>query len=133
VLADAAGLLAPLPVLRAAERPGEPATPAELAELAAELYGDALPGPAEQAAGDAGPVVEREGDVFVLVLALPGVRDARVEVARRGDELLVDVAGERRAVLLPSGLRRCVMTAAAVRAGALRVSFRPDPALWRAL
>jgi arsenite-transporting ATPase len=132
VLADAAELLAPLPLLRAAERPAGPVTPHELAELAAELDDGELPAAAAVVA-DAGPSVEREGDDYVLVLSLPGVRRADVDVARRGDDLLVDVAGERRAVRLPSGLRRCVVTAAAVRADALRVTFRPDPALWRAL
>ena len=79
------------------------------------------------------PAVEQDGEAFVLVLDLPGARRADVEVARRGDDLLVEVAGERAAVRLPSGLRRCEVTGAAVRDGELRVGFRPDPALWRAL
>jgi arsenite-transporting ATPase len=132
VLADAAELLAPLPVLRATERPAGPVTPDELAELAAQLHGDELPA-APPTPADAAPAVEREGDAYVFVLPLPGVRRAEVDVARRGDDLLVDVAGERRAVRLPSGLRRCVLTAAAVRDDALRMTFRPDPAQWRAV
>jgi arsenite-transporting ATPase len=131
VLADAAELLAPLPLLRAAERPAGPVTPDELAELAAQIDAGGPPA-AAPAVSHAAPAVEREGDAYVLVLSLPGVRRAEVDVARRGDDLLVEVAGERRALRLPSGLRRCVVTAAAVRADALRVTFRPDPALWRA-
>ena len=136
VLADAGRALAPLPVLQAAERPAEPATVADLAAIGLELYGDALPcslaesGPPH---GGRRPVVEQDGEAFVLVLDLPGARRADVEVARRGDDLLVEVAGERAAVRLPSGLRRCEVTGAAVRDGELRVGFRPDPALWRAL
>jgi arsenite-transporting ATPase len=133
VLADADSLLAPLPVLRAAERPVAPASAEELAAIGAELYGSALPCSLAESRLRPGPAVERDGDAFVLVLDLPGARRADVEVARRGDDLLVDVAGERAAVRLPSGLRRCEVTGAAVRDGALRVGFRPDPALWRVL
>ncbi len=48
-----------------------------------------------------------------------------------GTSSLLDVAGMRRAVSLPSVLRRCEVAGAALRDGALRVAFRPDPALWR--
>jgi arsenite-transporting ATPase len=120
-------------VLRGAERPTEPATVDELAAIGVELYGGALPCTLAESRPGRWPAVERDGDAFVLVLDLPGARRVDVEVARRGDDLLVDVAGERAAVPLPSGLRRCEVTGAAVRDGALRVGFRPDPALWRAL
>jgi arsenite-transporting ATPase len=133
VLADADSVLAPLPVLRGAERPTEPATVDDLAAIGVELYGEALPCTLAGSRPRRWPGVERDDDAFVLVLDLPGARRADVEVARRGDDLLVDVAGERAAVPLPSGLRRCEVTGAAVRDGALRVGFRPDPALWRAL
>jgi arsenite-transporting ATPase len=39
----------------------------------------------------------------------------------------------RRVLPLPSVLRRCEVTGAALRDGALRVAFRPDPDLWRSL
>jgi arsenite-transporting ATPase len=133
VLAEAGDVLAPLPVLRAAERPEAPATAEELAAIGAELYGETLPCTLAESRPRPWPVVERDGDVFVLVLDLPGARRRDVEVARRGDDLLVDLAGERAMVRLPSGLRRCEVTGAAMRDGALRVAFRPDPALWRAL
>jgi len=133
VLAEARAVLAPLAVLRAAERPTEPATVDDLAAIGLELYGDGLPCSLAEVPPARRPVVERDGDAFVLVLDLPGARRADVEVARRGDDLLVDLAGERAAVRLPSGLRRCEVTGAAVRDGELRVAFRPDPALWRAL
>jgi arsenite-transporting ATPase len=131
-LADAAGLFAPLPVLRAAERPVGPTNPADLAGLGDELYGDDLPAAATPDPVP-GQVVERDGDGYVLVLPLPGAAPGDVALARRGEELLLDVAGERRALRLPSGLQRCEVTGAAVRGGALRVTFRPDPALWRGL
>jgi arsenite-transporting ATPase len=138
-LADAGSLFAPLPVLRATERPVGPARAAELADLAGELYGDALPGDALPGGGPPaggagrGPVVERDGDRYVLVVALPGAGSGEVDVARRGDDVLLDVRGERRALRLPSGLQRCTLTAARLREGTLRLEFVPDPALWRGL
>jgi arsenite-transporting ATPase len=134
VLADADASFTPLPVARLAERPVPPAGTAGLAELAQELYDDALPseqvapGPAARGLG-----VERRGDEFVLVLPLPLAHREELELGRRGDELVVDLAGERRVLTLPSALRRCEVTGAALRGGALRVAFRPDPALWRLL
>jgi arsenite-transporting ATPase len=133
VLADADIVLAPLPVLRGAERPAGPVTRDDLAAIGTELYGEALPCSLAESPPRPWPPVERDGDDFVLVLDLPGARRAEVEVARRGDDLLLGVAGERGAVRLPSALRRCEVTGAALRDGALRVGFRPDPALWRTL
>ncbi len=133
-LADADSLFAPLPVLRATERPVGPAGVGELADLAGELYGDDLPsGAVRWASTGAAPVVERDGDRYVLVVALPGARSGEVDVARRGDDVLLDVLGERRALRLPSGLQRCTLTAARLREGTLRLEFVPDPALWRGL
>jgi arsenite-transporting ATPase len=139
-LADADILFAPLPVLRAGERPVGPAGAGQLADLAAELYGDDLPagaarpggGPPGERAGT-GPVVQRDGDRYVLVVALPGARSGDVDVARRGDDVLLDVRGERRALRLPSGLQRCTLSAARLHEGTLRLEFVPDPALWRGL
>jgi arsenite-transporting ATPase len=138
-LADAASLFAPLPVLRAGERPVEPVTAADLADLAQELYGDAVPTTTGRPGDDppdrvgAQPVVERDGDRYLLVVALPGARRGEVEVSRRGDDVLLDVGGERRALRLPSGLQRCTLTAARLHEGTLRLEFVPDPALWRGL
>jgi arsenite-transporting ATPase len=79
------------------------------------------------------PSVDREGDAFTLVLPLPGAQRDEIVLGRRGDELLLDVGGQRRVLTLPSGLRRCEVSGAALRGGTLRITFRPDPDLWRAL
>jgi arsenite-transporting ATPase len=133
VPADAEAAFVPLPVARLAERAVPPAGVGALIELAEELADQLPPELPERPAGPArGPAVERAGDGFVLVLPLPGARREDVELARRGDELVVDVAGERRVLELASVLRRCVVSGAAIRDGALQVTFRPDPDLWRA-
>ena len=123
-----AGLAADVPVRRAAYRPVDPVGPAALEEFGAELYGsaDALAaGPMPVA-----PAVSRSGSDYELRLALPYVRRAEVRLARSGDELVVTVGDQLRRLLLPSVLRRCVAVGASAGDGAVRVRFRPDPALW---
>jgi arsenite/tail-anchored protein-transporting ATPase len=133
VLADADASFALLPVRRLTERAVPPAAAADLADLAGELYADVLPGEESTGVPPPQPAVERSGDEFVLVVPLPLARRPEVELGRRGDELVVDVAGERRLLALPSALRRCDVVGASLRDGALRVAFRPDPELWRPL
>ena len=61
---------------------------------------------------------------------LPGVATEALDLARVGDELAVTVAGVRRLVALPAGLRRCTVTGARLDGDDLYVVFRPDPAQW---
>ena len=118
----------PLPIFRSPYRAGEPVGIEELAAFAAAAYGDddplTLP-PAQD------PVqVERDGEEFSLLVALPLAERADVDLARRGDDLVLTVGSHRRVLSLPSALRRCEVTGALLRDGRLRVRFRPDPALW---
>ena len=118
----------PLPIYRSAYRAGEPVGIEELAAFAAAAYGDddplTLP-PAQD------PVqVERDGEEFSLLVALPLAERSDVDLARRGDDLVLTVGSHRRVLSLPSALRRCEVTGALLRDGRLRVRFRPDPALW---
>jgi arsenite-transporting ATPase len=117
-----------LPVRQAAYRAAEPVGVGALLDLARELYGPDDPygsGPSVPAS-----TVERDGDEYVLRLVLPFADRSDVGLARSGDELVLTVAGERRLLTLPSGLRRCVTVGAAMRDGALSVRFRPDPGQW---
>jgi arsenite-transporting ATPase len=70
--------------------------------------------------------------VLVWHIPLPGAERADLDLVRRGDELLLGVAGSRRTVALPSALRRCTVAGAALRDGELTVRFAPDPSLWPA-
>jgi arsenite-transporting ATPase len=68
---------------------------------------------------------------------LPFAERADIELTRFGDDLVLTVAGSRRAVRLDALLRRCTVTggrlADAGTAGArLVVGFEPDPRLWPA-
>lgn len=129
--------LSVLSVLSVPRLSQEPVGVEALAHLAEELYAGTdldvdvdLVAPAARSA----PVqVERCDDRFVLVLHLPGADRRDVDLGRRGDDLVVAVHGWRRRLALPSALRRCRVVGATLRDGWLRVTFEPDPALWRPL
>ncbi|MGW6743833.1 ArsA family ATPase [Streptomyces sp. NPDC055025] len=92
---------------------------------------DGLDGPGP-AAADPWPVEDRlaEDNLLVWCLPLPGAVKSELSLVRRDDELLLTVGPFRRTVPLPSALRRCTVTGAALTDGVLRVRFTPDPALW---
>ncbi|TVL90922.1 ArsA family ATPase [Streptomyces sp. SAJ15] len=71
-----------------------------------------------------------EEGVLVWTLPLPGADREGLGLVRRGDELILTVGAFHRVLPLPSALRRCTVSGAGLRDGALRVRFAPDPALW---
>lgn len=120
-----------------------PELPVWTAEYAAtEPIGlPALTGLADQLFADADPLAVRElpdpvaveriaADEFVLSIALPHATPDQVHLARKGDDLMVTVAGWRRVMALPSVLRRCDVDGAGLVGGQLRVRFKADPAVW---
>ncbi|MER7465603.1 ArsA-related P-loop ATPase [Streptomyces sp. NPDC097981] len=78
------------------------------------------------------PVEDRlaEDGVLVWVVPLPGAHKRDLDLIRRGDELLLAAGPYRRIVSLPSALRRCTVSGAALADGQLRIRFTPDPGLW---
>ena len=119
------------PVLTAPYLAGEPTGPDALADLARQTTClDGLLPPLEAAVRSRGLRVEADGLEFVLVLPLPLARSGDVDLARRGDDLVVDVGGVRRVLALPSVLRRCIVKNAGVRSGELRVRFVRDEEVW---
>ena len=119
------------PVLVAPYLAGEPTGADALADLASRtttLDGE-LPS-LEAPVRGSGLRVEPHGEEFVLLLPLPLARSGDVDLARRGDDLVVDVGGVRRVIALPSVLRRCIVKNAGVRAGELRVRFVRDQEVW---
>ncbi|GHC65670.1 ArsA family ATPase [Streptomyces flavofungini] len=69
-------------------------------------------------------------ELLLWSIPLPGAVREDLDLVRRGDELVVTVGPFRRIVPLPSALRRCTVTGAALRAATLRIRFAPDPDLW---
>jgi arsenite-transporting ATPase len=129
-LAEVEQSFAPLPVWRSPYRAGEPVGVEELAAFGAEAYGTAdplaLPPPHDLMS------VLRTDAGFDLALDLPLADRRDLDLVRRGDDLVVTVGSRRRVLALPSVLRRCVVSGAALRDGRLVVSFVPDPDLWSA-
>ncbi|HZG95974.1 MAG TPA: ArsA family ATPase [Mycobacteriales bacterium] len=118
-----------LTVHRAPYRASEPVGRDQLAELAAQMYGADDPF-AVRPTDDPVAVTRADSGGYLMEIALPLADRSDVDLVRRGDEIVVTVAGHRRVLALPSALRRCVVTGAQLRAGRLRVDFAPDPALW---
>ncbi|MEV7420668.1 ArsA-related P-loop ATPase [Streptomyces sp. NPDC089919] len=104
----------------------DPAGPGDLDRLPV-----GRPGPAARPQWE---VADRRAEDGVLVwrIPLPGATKDALDLVRRGDELLLAAGPFRRIVPLPSALRRCTVSGAALRDGELAVRFTPDPALWPA-
>ncbi|HTW18985.1 MAG TPA: ArsA family ATPase [Mycobacteriales bacterium] len=118
-----------LPVWRAEYAAAEPVGLRGLLDLATTAYSDVDPLTTTETPE---PMVVEQltADEYVLSLALPHAERRDVELVRKGDDLLVTVGPHRRAIALPSGLRRCVVDGAALRDGRLRVRFHADPDVW---
>ncbi len=114
---------APVPVLRAELTPHELVGVDRLREFGRRLYGD--DDPARHHA-DVSPLhLERTDEGDVLTVDLPFTDRDELALGRRDDELLVRVGPYRRSILLPDSLRRRRVVDAALRDGALRVTFAP--------
>jgi len=111
----------PLPLLRAELADDEIVGVDRLRRFGDELYADVDP---LAVLHDHDPIeIVADGDERVLVLELPFADRDDVDVARRGDELLVTVGPYRRALMLPDSLRRRDIVGAKLRRGRLRVRF----------
>ncbi|UNO42544.1 ArsA-related P-loop ATPase [Streptomyces sp. MST-110588] len=89
-------------------------------------------GPYGSPPGDLWTVEDRLASDGLLIwrVPLPGAERESLGLVRRGDELIVSAGPFRRIRTLPSALRRCSVSGAGLRDGALHVRFSPDPALW---
>ena len=123
-LAEIEDSFAPLPIYRAPYQPGEPVGTDALAGLAGRIYGDDDPFTARD---QPDPLVIRPGDAgtYELDLALPGAGKGEVDLARRGDDLVITVGAYRRVLALPAALNRRRVAGATLREGRLRVDFAP--------
>ncbi|RFU22535.1 ArsA family ATPase [Geodermatophilus marinus] len=126
VLAELAALA---PLRTVPEAAAAPAGAAGLAGLLPDDPGSAPP--------PAAPTVERAPGGRRLVLPLPFAERGDLTLTRAGDDLVVSVAGTRRAVGLDALLRRCRVTSGALAdagtaSARLEVTFTPDPEQWPA-
>ena len=124
ILEDLRDSFAGLPIWLGEYQPGEPVGAAALGAFVREIYGDEDPVAPPVSADPM--TVTRQGDLTILELALPFATKERVDLVRRGDELVVTVDSYRRLLTLPPSLSRHVVAGAGVREGRLRVRFRID-------
>ncbi|HKA68144.1 MAG TPA: ArsA family ATPase [Actinomycetes bacterium] len=127
-LAEIDDSFAPLPVYRSPYRSGEPVGVSELAEFGAAAYGTGTRRPADPlapASAEDPMRVSRDGSCYVLSLALPFADRRELDLARKGDELVLTVAGYRRVLALPAAMARTTVSAAELTDGRLTVRFAP--------
>ncbi|MEV0592650.1 ArsA family ATPase [Nonomuraea cavernae] len=117
LLAEAGESFAPLPVHVVPYLPAEPVGKDALAAVGEVIYGDSDP----FAAPAVEPPLRFSADE--LTLSLPGADRADVDLARKGDELIVTAGPYRRILALPSALARRRISGAVLRDGVLRVRF----------
>ncbi|GAA2602990.1 ArsA family ATPase [Streptomyces tubercidicus] len=105
----------------------------ELDELIGRAAGGIDPDrPADGPHTDPWTVEDRLATDGILVwrVPLPGAERRGLGLVRRGDEIVVSVGRFRRIRTLPSALRRCTVSGAGLRDGALEIRCTPDPDLW---
>ncbi|MEU6797842.1 ArsA family ATPase [Nonomuraea wenchangensis] len=119
LLTEAEQSFAPLPVHVVPYLPAEPVGRQALTEVGARLYGESDP----FAPPASPPPLRMSADE--LTLDLPGADRADVDLARKGDELIVTAGPYRRILALPVALARRKISGAALRDGVLRVAFSP--------
>ncbi len=120
---------APLPVLRAPYYDAEVIGDAALDRLAAALYPDH--DPAARLHPGRGRELVVDGDVARLRIAVGLAERGEVGLRRSGDELVVEVAGRRRTVLLPDPIAHYRPHEATLRDGTLEVTLRAPVAAER--
>ncbi|MFG3440568.1 ArsA family ATPase [Nonomuraea sp. NPDC047897] len=117
LLTEAEESFAPLPVHVVPYLPAEPVGEAALVAVGEELYRAADP----FAPPTVRPPLRLSADE--LALDLPGADRADVDLARKGDELIVTAGPYRRILALPVALARRRIGGAVLRDGVLRVRF----------
>jgi len=67
--------------------------------------------------------ITKEGQMYVLVLKLPFVKKAGLEILKNEDELTIQIGNYRRDILLPSVLSLLRVDRATFKANELRITF----------
>ncbi len=125
VLRSARESFGDVPLLEVPHAVAEPVGVDALAELAADLY--RTHDPLEVVEREPVLDVERSGEEFVLRLRLPLAERDSLDLARRGDDLVLTVGTGRRVLTLPSALRRCRVVGASLRDGRAAGAVRARP------
>ncbi|MEV0615962.1 ArsA family ATPase [Nonomuraea sp. NPDC050404] len=117
LLSEAEQSFAPLPIHVVPYLPAEPVGRDALAGLGSAMYGESDP----FAPHAVEPPLRMSADE--VTLALPGADRGEVDLARKGDELIVTAGPYRRILALPAALARRRISGAELRDGVLRVRW----------
>ena len=115
---------APLPVLTVPHLGREVFGLELLEQIGADLYADRDPAAVYHA--EASYTVDNEGDDYTVGLRVPGAAPGDVEAEQFGDDLVVQIANQRRNVTLPAFLAYYRLAGATVEDGWLRARFVPE-------
>jgi arsenite-transporting ATPase len=114
----------PLPILKVPHLGEEVFGAERLARIADAMYEDG--DPTAVLYDEPTFQVREEDDAYVIEIRLPFVEDAEVDVRHRGDQLIVQVANQRRNYILPNFLSYFTLTEHALADGWLRVHFESE-------
>jgi arsenite-transporting ATPase len=112
---------APLPVWDAPYRAREVIGVAALAQLAEEIWGEQDPTQVFFQ-GQTQELIKR-GDQYILRMPLPHIEMGKVEMVKKGDDLIVEVGNFKRNIALPTVLAPLDATVARMVNGSLEVTF----------
>jgi arsenite/tail-anchored protein-transporting ATPase len=114
----------PIPILKARLFDREMYGPEALGALAADLFDEV--DPLALLFRGATHEVVKNGDGYDVILNLPLADKKRVDLSKRGAELLVRVGGYKRNILLPDSMARYHAAGASIEGGRLTVRLRDD-------
>ncbi len=116
---------APLPIWEAPHQAHEILGTAQLSALAKTVFGEQDP----TQVFHRGPIQEvvREGESYVLRLPLPHVEMDKVQMTRKGDEMIIEIGNFKRDISLPSILANQEATVARFVNKALEIHFGVPP------
>ena len=120
-LAEIDESFAPLPIFRVPHSGREVFGLELLREIGARIYGDR--DPTELMYAGQTYRVTQEGDEYLLELRLPFAHDGEVTARHAGDQLVIQLANQRRNYLLPRFLAYYTLGETGVKNGWLRVRF----------
>jgi len=116
-------MFSPLPILRSKLMRSEIVGRKLLAEFGRDLYGD--DDPTKVFYEERPQRVIKDSDAYVLILKLPFVKKAELDILKNEDELTIQIGNYRREILLPSALSLLQVGKATLKANELRITFTP--------
>jgi arsenite-transporting ATPase len=114
-------MFSPLPILRSNLMRSEIVGQSLLTQLGRDLYGD--DDPTKVFYEERAQQVVKDGDGYLLILKLPFVKKAELDILKNEDELTIQIGGYRREILLPSALSLLQVGKATLKANELRITF----------